>query len=90
MANAVCPHCRLWIDWRAGRGSRLAGIRCPVCRGPLRTKKTEEGPPILVRVVGDTVTVRYPWGYPDKALAGKVVDHHRADFPLPDGPPGGA
>ena len=37
MARAICTRCGREVRWRAGRGARLAGLRCPACGGALRS-----------------------------------------------------
>ena len=39
MANAVCDNCKGKLSWHAGRGARLADLRCPLCGGPLRAAR---------------------------------------------------
>lgn len=30
-----CEKCQMAFTWKAGRGKRLADVRCPNCKGPL-------------------------------------------------------
>jgi hypothetical protein len=39
MSNATCDRCKALVNWHAGRGSRLADLRCPHCGGKLRAAK---------------------------------------------------
>lgn len=42
MSNAVCMSCGEWVHWRARRGTRLADIQCPKCKGKLRARTTAD------------------------------------------------
>lgn len=40
--RAICSRCGSTLYWYAGRGSRLADLRCPDCGGPLSAPKRKK------------------------------------------------
>ena len=83
MSRAICDTDRVEVSWSGYRGARLAEVRCPVCRGPLRAARLSDSRPEVLNVTRDSVSIRYPWDWPVADVRAQVRNIPRSFFPPP-------